>query len=65
MKFNNVLIRCNCVFGNLSLESFSDVFPLFLRDFTLIMVDKQQGFPVDGSVSNVESAYRHNVLCWQ
>ena len=30
-----------------SLESFSDAFPLFLRDFTLIMADKQQGFPVD------------------
>lgn len=65
MKFSNVLIHCNCVFGNLSLESFCDVFPLFLRDFTLIMVDKQQGFPVDGGVSNVACAYRHNVLCCQ
>lgn len=42
-----------------------DVFPLFLRGFTLIMADRQQGFPVDDSVSNVECAYRHNVLLWQ
>lgn len=53
MKFSNVLIHCNCVFGNLSLESFSDAFPVFVRDFTLIMADKQQGFPVDGGVSDV------------
>lgn len=26
------------------------------------MVDKQQGFPVDSSVSNVHCAYRHNVF---
>lgn len=36
--------------------SFSDAFPLFLRDFALIVADKQRGFPVDGSVSNAERA---------
>lgn len=65
MKFSNVLIHCNCVFLTFSIESFSDVFFQFLRDFTLIMADKQQGFPVDGTVSTVECAYRHNVLRWQ
>lgn len=59
MKFSNVLIHRNCGFCNLSLQSFSDVFPLFWRDFTLIMADKQQCFLVDGGVSNVACTHRH------
>lgn len=59
MKFSNVLIHRNCGFCNLSLQSFSDVFPLFWRDFTLIMSDKQQCFLVDGGVSNMACTHRH------
>lgn len=61
MKFSNVLIHRNCGFCNLSLQSFSDAFPLFWRDFTLIMADKQQCFLVDGGVSNVPCTHRRVV----
>lgn len=65
VKFNDILIHRNQIFGNLSIESFSDVFPLFLRDFTLITADKRQGFPVDGGASNVERAFRDDVFHWK
>lgn len=51
-----------CVCCNLSRESFSDVFCCFLRDFTLIMADKQQGFPSDARVSVLTGVI---YLCWQ
>ncbi|KAF0041301.1 hypothetical protein F2P81_007199 [Scophthalmus maximus] len=35
------------------------------RAFTLITADKQQGFPVADSVSNVECAYGHDEMRWQ
>lgn len=62
MKFSHILVLWSSVF---LLTSLSQKFSLFLRGFALIVADRQQCFPVEDSVSNVECAYRHNVLLWQ